>query len=158
MRRKFERPDSTWDFFIRAKRDAGVSEPQASSTGRGEGGKDGHNRAVHFRQPRNRAGELASSGSSRNANFTSLSLSLSLRSLSTDRHQSGLPTLGDVYEATVETEKGPYEKLHIFDTPGSVSNMYIRMYVLCNLMFRVRSCLRIRKKNTNRNTISTLQM
>ncbi|CAI8037071.1 NF-kappa-B inhibitor-interacting Ras-like protein 2 [Geodia barretti] len=34
--------------------------------------------------------------------------------------QSGLPTLGDVYEATVETEKGPYEKLHIFDTPGSL--------------------------------------
>lgn len=37
-------------------------------------------------------------------------------------NQSGLPTLGDVYEATVETEKGPYEKLHIFDTPGSVSS------------------------------------
>ena len=34
--------------------------------------------------------------------------------------QSGLPTLGDVYEATVETEKGSSEKLHIFDTPGSV--------------------------------------
>ena len=36
------------------------------------------------------------------------------------RTQGGLPTLGDVYEATIETEKGPSEKLHIFDTPGSV--------------------------------------
>jgi NF-kappa-B inhibitor-interacting Ras-like protein len=34
--------------------------------------------------------------------------------------QGGLPTLGDVYEATIETEKGPSEKLHIFDTPGSL--------------------------------------
>ena len=69
-------------------------------------------------------GQVGLRGPNPRTMLTSPPSSLSLCSLSTDRDQSGLPTLGDVYEATVETEKGPYEKLHIFDTPGSVSNMY----------------------------------
>lgn len=35
--------------------------------------------------------------------------------------QGGLPTLGDIYEVSLETEKGIVERLQIFDTPGSVS-------------------------------------
>ena len=36
--------------------------------------------------------------------------------------QGGLPTIGDIYDIVVETEKGSNERLQIFDTPGSVSN------------------------------------
>lgn len=35
--------------------------------------------------------------------------------------QDGLPTIGDIYEVALETEKGVVERLQIFDTPGSVS-------------------------------------
>ena len=35
--------------------------------------------------------------------------------------QGGLPTIGDIYEVGLETEKGLVERLQIFDTPGSVS-------------------------------------
>ena len=35
--------------------------------------------------------------------------------------QGGLPTIGDIYEVGLETEKGIVERLQIFDTPGSVS-------------------------------------
>ena len=34
--------------------------------------------------------------------------------------QGGPPTIGDIFEVSVETEKGACEKLQIFDTPGSV--------------------------------------
>lgn len=32
----------------------------------------------------------------------------------------GRPTIGDIYEVSIETEKGTNEKLQIFDTPGSL--------------------------------------
>ena len=35
--------------------------------------------------------------------------------------QDGVPTIGDIYEVALETEKGVVERLQIFDTPGSVS-------------------------------------
>jgi hypothetical protein len=37
--------------------------------------------------------------------------------------QGGLPTSGDIYEVGLETEKGIVERLQIFDTPGSVSEI-----------------------------------
>ena len=35
--------------------------------------------------------------------------------------QGRLPTIGDIYEVGLETEKGIVERLQIFDTPGSVN-------------------------------------
>ncbi len=40
--------------------------------------------------------------------------------------QGGLPTIGDIYEVGLETEKGIVERLQIFDTPGSVSEILIK--------------------------------
>ncbi len=35
--------------------------------------------------------------------------------------QEGLPTIGDIYDVCIETDKGVSEKLQVFDTPGDVS-------------------------------------
>ena len=37
--------------------------------------------------------------------------------------QGGLSTIGDIYEVGLETEKSVVERLQIFDTPGSVSEI-----------------------------------
>ena len=34
--------------------------------------------------------------------------------------QGGLPTIGDIYDIVLETEKGTHERIQIFDTPGWV--------------------------------------
>lgn len=72
--------------------------------------------------------------------------------------QGGLPTLGDVYEATVETEKGPSEKLHIFDTPGSVRSHVQELIVHEITIFcLLASCFQRRGRNMSRNTFLALQ-
>lgn len=38
--------------------------------------------------------------------------------------QGGVPTLGDIYDIVLETEKGTHERLQIFDTPGSVKGLH----------------------------------
>jgi len=34
-------------------------------------------------------------------------------------------TIGDVYEACIETDRDKYENVQIFDTPGWVSDLFI---------------------------------
>ena len=79
--------------------------------------------------------------------------------VSTSCTQSGPPTVGDIYEVCIETEKGTTEKLQIYDSSGSVSDANVIIFMpMGYLLLLLYSCSRHQETTMNKITSSALHM